>query len=166
MKKSIFVLILIISIFLVSCSSDQNGFSRSDKTKIKDTIDLVLSYEKGYDDTVKKHISEDNFYNSNFYEFYTMYVGKIEIKDYNSKIINIREEAGKYLASIVIDIKALAIGTHTHDDGSVHESGHEIAGEDMPVEFTLVEKEGEFYIDGFVAYENLEKAKELNEGFR
>ncbi len=166
MKKSIVILMLIISIFAVSCSSKESDFSKSNKTKIKDTIDLVLSYEKGYDDTIKKHISEDNFYGSNFYEFYTMYVGKVEIKNYKSKIININEDAGKYLATILIDIKALADGAHTHDDGTVHQSAHEINGEDIPVEFTLVEKEGEFFIEGFTAYENLEKAKELNEGFR
>lgn len=166
MKKIIIILMLILSIFAVSCSSGQGDFSKENKTKIKDTIDLVLSYEKGYDDTVKKHISEENFYGSNFYEFYTMYVGEIEIKNYKSKIISIREEADKYLASIIIDISALSPGTHTHDDGTVHEGGHEITGKDIPVEFTLMEKEGDFYIEGFIAYENLEKAKELNEGFK
>ena len=166
MKKSIIILMLIISIFAVSCSSNESDFSKENKTKIKDTIDLVLSYENGYDDTIKKHISQDNFYGSNFYEFYTMYVGEVEIKNYKSKIVNIKEEAGKYIATTLININALADGTHTHDDGSVHQSAHEINGKDIPVEFTLMEKDGDFYLEDFTANENLEKAKELNEGFR
>ncbi|MDV4152344.1 hypothetical protein R0131_16075 [Clostridium sp. AL.422] len=166
MRKGIFILFLIISIFAVSCSSEESDFIRSNKNKIKDTIDLVLSYENGYDDTMKKHINEENFYGSNFFELYTMYIGEVEFKDYKSKIISLREEGDKYLASTIIDIKALTPATHTHDDGSVHEQVHEIAAEDIPVEITLVEKEGEFFIEGFLGYENLDKAKELNEGFR
>ena len=167
MRKSIIALILIISIFTIGCSREENEFIRNNKDKMKDTIDLVLSYENGYDDTMKKYISEENFIGSNFMEFYTAYIGEVEIQDFKSKIVSVREaEDGRYLASTVIDIKALSTESHTHADGSVHEGGHEVAGEDIPVEIVLLEKDGEFYIEGFTGYESLEKAKELNEGFR
>lgn len=166
MKKSIIILILIISIFAVGCSRDENDFIRSNKNKMKDTIDLVLSYENGYDDTMKKHISETNFYGSNFLEFYNMYIGGIELTNYKSKVLSIREEDGKYLASTVINIRAISLESHTHGDGTVHEGGHEVTSGDVAVEIALVEKDSEFYIEGFVGYESLEKAKEQNEGFR
>ena len=41
--------------FLVSCSDSSSISSRKEK-EIKETIDLVLSYEKGYDETMKKHM--------------------------------------------------------------------------------------------------------------
>ena len=168
MKKSIIILILILSIFAIGCSnvtkvpSDFSG----DETKIKDTIDLVLSYENGYDDVMKKHISEINFKGLNFVEFYTMYIGEIELQDYQSEVISIREEEDKYIAAVVANIKALSTQSHTHADGTVHEGGEQINGNDIPMEITLDEKDGELFIEEILGYENLQKAKELNEAFR
>lgn len=165
MKKIVIVLILILSIFTVSCTSVSDNFN-GDKDEIKDTIDLVLSYKNGYDDVMKKHIEENNFIGLNFTEFYKLYIGEVDLKDYKSKIKHIKQEGDKYIAAVIVDIRALSVGSHTHDDGTVHEGGHEVNGEDIPMQITLVEKDGSLFIEEAVGYENLQKAKEINEDFR
>ena len=169
MKKIIIttILILILSISIVSCSTDTGELTNSEKTKIKDTIDLVLSYENGYDDTMKKHISEKNFYVCNYPEFYTTYIGEVDLQEYKSDIVSIREDQERYIVCMTLDMKAVSLEAHTHDDGSIHSEGSdEAVGEDIPIEVILKERNGELYIEGFTEYENIEKAKELNEGFK
>ena len=70
MKKKILIITILLfaQILMFGCSKD---VSRQDEKKIKETIDLVLSYKDGYDDTMKKHISEENFYICNYVEFYS-----------------------------------------------------------------------------------------------
>lgn len=166
MKKSIIILIAILSIFIVGCSDSSDNFSVNAKTEIKETIDLVLTYESGYDEIIKKHVSEKNFYICNYVEFYSNYIGEVTIRDYQSEIISIEEDQGRYVVCMILNIKATSIDEHTHDDGSAHEGGSdEVIGEEIPVEVILKERNGELYIEGFTEYENLEKAKELNEGF-
>lgn len=163
MKKSIITIIMILalSIFVVGCSNNSDDLSNSEKTKIKDTIDLVLSYKNGYDDTMKKHINEKNFYVCNYEEFYSIYIGDVELEEYESKIISMKKEQERYIVCMTIDMKAKALETHGDEEGS-----DEAIGEDVPVEVILKERSGELYIEGFTEYENIEKAKELNEGFK
>ena len=63
MKKNILkLLILIFTIALLfSCTANKAETGKSEEEKIKETIDLVLSYDKGYDEKVSKHISEKTF---------------------------------------------------------------------------------------------------------
>ncbi len=169
MRKNVLVsmLVIIISIAITGCRTTSKDLQSKEKDKIKDTIDLVLSYEKGYDDTMKKHISEKNFYVCNYAEFYSRYIGTVDIKEYESKIISLREEQDRYIVCMTLNLKAVSLEVHQHDDGSIHEEGSDEAiGEDVPIEVILKERNGELYIEGFTEYENLEKAKELNEGFK
>lgn len=169
MKKNILkvMLIIIISMVITGCQSTSKDLQGKEKDNIKDTIDLVLSYEKGYDDIMKKHISEKNFYVCNYAEFYSRYIGEVNIKNYESEIVSIREDQGRYVVCMTLNVTAVSLEVHEHDDGSVHEEGSDEAiGEDVPVEVILKERNGELYIEGFTEYENLEKAKELNEGFK
>ena len=126
---------------------------------IKEDIDLVLSYSNGYDDTMKKHISEKNFYVCNYVEFYSLYIGDLNLNKYESEIVSIKEESGKYRVCMLLNIEAVAKENH---------EGHgrdEAVGENIPIEVIVKEKDNEFYIESFVEYEDLQKAKELNEGF-
>lgn len=169
MKKSLLIsmLVIIISVFITGCQSTSKDLKSKEEDKIKDTIDLVLSYEKGYDDTMKKHISEKNFYVCNYAEFYSKYIGSVDIKDYESEIISLREDQDRYIVCMKLNLKAVSLELHEHNDGSTHEEGSdEVIGEDVPVEVILKERSGELYIEGFTEYENIEKAKELNEGFK
>ena len=169
MKKALIIttLIVFLSIVMVSCSNNSKDINNDENTKVKDTIDLVLSYNKGYDNTMKKHISEKNFYVCNYIEFYTTYIGDVDLKEYESEIISIRKDQDRYVVCMTIDMKAVSVETHQHEDGSVHEAGSdEAVGEDVPVEVILKERSGELYIEGFTEYENLDKAKELNKGFK
>ncbi|MBS4804382.1 MAG: hypothetical protein KH005_05795 [Clostridium sp.] len=160
-----FIIILIIQImFLVSCSDSSSISSRKEK-EIKETIDLVLSYEKGYDETMKKHISEKNFYVCNYKEYYSLYIGDATIDEYESKVVNIYKDGEKYKVYMLLNIKARGLEVHKNEDGS-EEGSDEAIGEDIPLEIIVKEKDGEFYIEGLTEYENLEKAKELNEGFK
>lgn len=168
MKKSLLIsmLVIIISVFITGCQSTKDLKSK-EEDKIKETIDLVLSYENGYDDTMKKHISEKNFYVCNYAEFYSKYIGSVDIKDYESEIISLREDQDRYVVCMKLNLRAVSLEVHEHDDGSTHEEGSDEAiGEDVPVEVILKERSGELYIEGFTEYEDLEKAKELNEGFK
>lgn len=160
MKKKILIITLLLfaQILMFGCSK---GVSRQDEKKIKETIDLVLSYKDGYDDTMKKHISEENFYICNYVEFYSLYIGELNLEKYESNIVSIREENGKYKVYMTLDMVAKALEKHGDEQAS-----DEAVGEDVPVEVVVKEKDGEFYIEGFTEYEDLEKDKELNDGFK
>lgn len=159
MKKRILVITLLLAqILMFGCSKD---VSRENEKKIKETIDLVLSYKDGYDDTMKKHISEDNFYICNYVEFYSLYIGDLNLEKYKSNIVNIKNENGKYKVYMTLDMVAKALETHGDEEAS-----DEAVGEDVPIEVVVKENDGEFYIEGFTEYEDLEKAKELNDGFK
>ena len=167
MKKRYFsfiILVIIQIIVLVGCSNSDSISSGKEKD-IKEAIDLVLSYENGYDETMKKHISEKNFYVCNYKEYYSLYIGDATIEEYESKVVNTSKDGEKYKVYMLLNIKARGLEVHKNEDGS-EEGSDEAIGEDIPLEVIVKEKDGEFYIEGLTEYENLEKAKELNEGFK
>ncbi|VYT78000.1 hypothetical protein [Clostridium tertium] len=165
MKKryvSLIIVAIIQIMILVSCSNS-SGINSKTENKIKETIDLVLSYEKGYDETMKKHISEKNFYVCNYKEFYSLYIGEVTLEEYDSEIVDIKEEDGKFKVYMLLNIKARSLEVHEDESG---EGSDEAIGENIPIEVIVKEKEKELYIEGLTEYESLEKAKELNEGFK
>ena len=164
MKKSILTitLIIILQIFMVGCSNSSNeDITGSEEAKVKETIDLVLSYENGYDDTMKKHISEENFYVCNYVEFYSLYIGELDLKKYESEIVSFKKNQERYIVCMLLNIEAKSLETHGDE-----EEGDEAIGENVPIEVILKERSGELYIESFKEYEDLEKAKELNDGFK
>lgn len=164
MKKSILIitLIIILQIFMVGCSNSSNeNITGSEEAKVKETIDLVLSYENGYDDTMKKHISEKNFYVCNYVEFYSLYIGELDLKKYESEIVSFKKNQERYIVCMLLNIEAKSLETHGDE-----EEGDEAIGENVPIEVILKERSGELYIESFKEYEDLEKAKELNDGFK
>ena len=164
MKKSILIitLIIILQIFMVGCSNtSSDDMTGSEETKVKETIDLVLSYENGYDDTMKKHISEENFYVCNYVEFYSLYIGELDLKKYESEIVSFKKNQERYIVCMLLNIEAKSLETHGDE-----EEGDEAIGENVPIEVILKERSGELYIESFKEYEDLEKAKELNDGFK
>lgn len=163
MKKILGVVsrLLLIFVLLVGCTNTE--ITNEKEKELKETIDLVLSYSNGYDETMKKHISEKNFYVCNYKEFYSLYIGESTIERYESKIKNIEEKDGQYIVRLVLDIEAKANDVHEHDG---KEDSDTAIGEDIPIEVILKEKEESYYITSFTEYENLEKAAELNKGFK
>lgn len=165
MKKNIlrYLIIIFTITLLVSCSSNKSEISKTEKEKIKETIDLVLAYDKGYDEKVSKHISEKNFYICNYVEFYSLYIGELELKEYNSEMLNIsKDKDGLYKAALVLNMRAEALEVHEGEE----EGSDEAIGENVPVEVILSLEKENYYIKSFTEYENLEKAKELSEMFR
>lgn len=165
MKKryvSLIIVAIIQIMILVSCSNS-SGINSKTENKIKETIDLVLSYEKGYDETMKKHISEKNFYVCNYKEFYSLYIGEVTLEEYDSEIVDIKEEDDKFKVYMLLNIKARSLEVHEDESG---EGSDEAIGENIPIEVIVKEKDKELYIEGLTEYESLEKAKELNEGFK
>ncbi|WP_411170445.1 hypothetical protein ACH36K_08190 [Clostridium sp. MB05] len=160
MKKRILVVtfLIFIQILMFGCSQ---GISKGKEKDIKETIDLVLSYKNGYNDTMKKHISEKNFYVCNYVEFYSLYIGELNLEKYESSVKSIKEENGKYKVCMILNIKAKAVEIHGDEKAS-----DEAIGENIPVEVVAREKDGLYFIEGLTEYENLEKAAELNEGFK
>ena len=181
-KKSFIIILLVIGIMLningcskkvedkentiaqentINSENEKNENISSDLEKeIKEDIDLVLSYSNGYDDTMKKHISEKNFYVCNYIEFYSLYIGELNLNKYESEIVSIKKESEKYRVCMLLNIEAVAKENH---EG---EGSDEAIGENVPVEIVVKEKDSEFYIESFMEYEDLEKAKELSEGFK
>ena len=51
-------------------------------------------------------------------------------------------------------------------EGKYRAEIEEYTNNDKYFEVVVKEKDGEFYIEGFTEYEDLEKAKELNDGFK
>ena len=163
MKKKVWFISQLILIFVILVGCGNVGNTNQKEKELKETIDLVLSYNNGYDETMKKHISEKNFYVCNYKEFYGLYIGEVTIEKYESKIKNFEEKDGQYIVRLVLNIEAKAKEVHEEDG---HEGNDTATGEDIPVEVILKEKEGGYYITSFTEYENLEKAAELNEGFK
>lgn len=157
LKGIIGVFLLLVLIFTTGCGEGIN----INEEKVKETIDLVLSYEGGYDDIVNKHISEENFYVCNYTEFYSFYLGRASLDEYESKVSSIVEKNGKIEVCMILNMKAKAVGVN--DAG---ETGEEAIGENVPVEITLSEKDGEYFIESFIEYESEEKAVENNKGFK
>lgn len=182
MKKFLKNIILILTLFtLVSCTGKGN-VNKVNINEIKEKIDYVLSYENGYDDNMKKYITEDNFYIANYVEFYSVYLGEMIMKEYKSEIINF-EESGDDLIKVYMKIDMIAASKeiHLHEEKDDHnnevnendESEHsneeelrdEAIGEDVPVEIIVKFENGNYVIKSFTEYESLDIAKELNKGF-
>lgn len=165
MKKSILKLLMIIftMILFISCSNSKSEISKAEKDKIKETIDLVLSYDHGYDEKIRKHISEKNFYVCNYVEFYSLYIGELKLKEYKSEMIKVtKDKDGLYKAALILNMRAEALEVHEGEE----EGSDEAIGEDVPVEVILSLENGNYYVKSFTEYENLEKAREISEMFR
>lgn len=178
--KKIFrnIILILFSFILVSCSKKGNE-NEINIDEVKDVIDYVLSYDNGYDDNMKKHISEENFYVANYVEFYSLYLGELELKEYKSEIINFEKDDDFTTVYMTIDMIAASKEIHLEEnetedsneevnvseDDSEKELRDEAVGEDVPVEVMVKFENGTYVIKSFKEYENLETAKELNEGF-
>ena len=110
---------------------------------------------------MKKHISEENFYVCNYVEFYSLYIGELDLKKYESEIVSFKKNQERYIVCMLLNIEAKSLETHGDE-----EEGDEAIGENVPIEVILKERSGELYIESFKEYEDIEKAKELNDGFK
>ncbi|AYE33168.1 hypothetical protein [Clostridium septicum] len=150
--------LMIISLLFTGCTSI---VSNSENKKIKETIDLVLSYDKGYDDTVSKYISKVNFNIVNYVSFYSTYLGDASLEKYESTIRSIKKENEKYRVCMVLNMVAKAKEVHGHE-----EERDEAEGENVPVEIVLTKNSNKYYIESFKEYESLDKAIENNKDFK
>ena len=167
---------ILFSFILVSCTKEGTEVNIDE---VKDLIDYVLSYDNGYDDNMKRHISEENFYVANYVEFYSLYLGELEVKEYKSEVINFEKNDDFTTVYMTIDMIAASNEVHLEEnetedsDEKVNiseehlETGlrDEAVGEDVPIEVMVKFENGTYVIKSFKEYENLEIAKELNEGF-
>ena len=84
------------------------------------------------------------------------------MEEYQSEIVSItKDDDDLYKVALILNMRAEALEVHEGEEGS-----DEAVGENVPVEVILSLEEGNYYIKSFTEYENLEKAKELSEGFR
>lgn len=159
MKKRIFIILsLCVLIFLVGCNSK---VAKEEELKIKEVIDLVLSYPPNYDENVSKYITEKNFDVCNYSKFYSLYIGDNKIEEYESVVRNIEVDNEKYIVSMVLNMKAKALEVHGEGNDS-----EEAIGEEVPVDIVLKKKDDSYYIESFTEYESLEKASEYNKSFK
>ncbi|WP_300383248.1 hypothetical protein [Clostridium sp.] len=164
MKRRLILISQITLIFLLLVGCKRGEVNNKKEKELKETTDLVLSYNDGYDETMKKHINEGDFYICNYKEFYSLYFGETIIEKYESEIKNIKEMNGQYVVDLILNIEAKSTEIHEDEDGN---KGSDTAiGENIPVEIILKNKDGEYYITSFTEYEDLEKAAELNENFK
>ena len=178
--KKIFksIILILFSFILVSCSKESNK-NEVNIDEVKEIIDYVLSYDNGYDDNMKKHISEENFYVANYVEFYSLYLGELEVKEYKSEVINFEKDDDFTKVYMTIDMIAASNEVHL-EENETEDSDEEVniseehletelrdeaVGEDVPIEVMVKFENGTYVIKSFKEYENLEIAKELNEGF-
>lgn len=160
MKKILACLLIIVNIGMVMCSS--NNISNDDINEMKEIVDKVLSYNTSYDDKIKDYIEEDIFELCNYVIFYSYYIGDVSLTKYESDLMGVSKEDGKYNLCMVINMKAQAktLGS----DGE--EEGYDIAeGSDVPVEVILIKKKGKFFIESVKEYENLKIAQNENKNF-
>ena len=142
------------------CSS--NDISKSDIKKIKDIVDKVLSYDRGYDEEVSDYIKEEVFNKSNYVIFYNYYIEDVILNKYESEVLGASKDDGKYNVCLVINMEAQSTVLET--DGL--EQGYDTAeGVNVPVEVVLRKNNREFYIESIKEYDSLEIAKKENKNF-
>lgn len=142
------------------CSS--NDISKSDIKKIKEIVDKVLSYDRGYDEEVSDYIKEEVFNKSNYVIFYNYYIEDVILNKYESEVLGASKDDGKYNVCLVINMEAQSTVLET--DGL--EQGYDTAeGINVPVEVVLRKNNREFYIESIKEYDSLEIAKKENKNF-
>lgn len=159
----IYIVTIILSfILLVGCNT---GVSDSEAKEIKKVVDAVLSYDGGYDDNVNKYVSREIFNDSNYVVFYSYFLGDTDLIKYESEIKSIIKDGDKYTACIVINMEA--VGEFIDEEGEgeeVHQA--EAEGNNVPVEVTLLKKDGQFYLEKSKEYNSLEEAIKENDKFK
>ncbi len=142
------------------CSS--NDISKSDIKKIKEIVDKVLSYDRGYDEEVSDYIKEEVFNKSKYVIFYNYYIEDVILNKYESEVLGASKDDGKYNVCLVINMEAQSTVLET--DGL--EQGYDTAeGINVPVEVVLRKNNREFYIESIKEYDSLEIAKKENKNF-
>lgn len=142
------------------CSS--NDISNSDIKEMKEIVDKVLSYDRGYDEEVSDYIKEEVFNKSNYVIFYNYYIEDVILNKYESEVLGASKDDGKYNVCLVINMEAQSTVLET--DGL--EQGYDTAeGVNVPVEVVLRKNNREFYIESIKEYDSLEIAKKENKNF-
>lgn len=142
------------------CSS--NDISNSDIKEMKEIVDKVLSYDRGYDEEVSDYIKEEVFNKSNYVIFYNYYIEDVILNKYESEVLGASKDDGKYNVCLVINMEAQSTVLET--DGL--EQGYDTAeGINVPVEVVLRKNNREFYIESIKEYGSLEIAKKENKNF-
>lgn len=142
------------------CSS--NDISNSDIKEMKEIVDKVLSYDRGYDEEVSDYIKEEVFNKSNYVIFYNYYIEDVILNKYESEVLGASKDDGKYNVCLVINMEAQSTVLET--DGL--EQGYDTAeGVNVPVEVVLRKNNREFYIESIKEYGSLEIAKKENKNF-
>ena len=159
--SNIMVIVMVMfNLIMVMCSS--NNISENDISEMKDIVDKVLSYDGDYDDEVSKYIDSQTFNESNYVVFYSYYIGSVVLNKYESEVMGVTKENGKYNLCLLIDMEAQA--TTLESDGV--EEGYDTAeGNDVPVEVVLTKNEGKFYIESVKEYDSLKIAQNENKNF-
>ena len=164
MRKFISNIILIVMVMfnltMIMCSS--SNISQNDIDEMKEVVDKVLSYDGDYDDEVSDYIDSQTFNESNYVVFYSYYIGSVVLNKYESEVMGVTKENGKYNLCLLIDMEAQA--TTLESDGV--EEGYDTAeGNDVPVEVVLTKNEGKFYIESVKEYDSLKIAQNENKNF-
>ena len=164
MRKFISNIILIVMVMfnltMIMCSS--SNISQNDIDEIKEVVDKVLSYDGDYDEEVSDYIDSQTFNESNYVVFYSYYIGSVVLNKYESEVMGVTKENGKYNLCLLIDMEAQA--TTLESDGV--EEGYDTAeGNDVPVEVVLTKNEGKFYIESVKEYDSLKIAQNENKNF-
>ena len=159
-SNTILVVMIMFNLTMVMCTRD--NISQKDINEMKDIVDKVLSYDGDYNDEVSDYIDNQTFNESNYVVFYSYYIGDIVLNKYESEVIGVTKEDGKYNLCLLINMKAQA--TTLESDGV--EEGYDTAeGIDVPVEVILIKKKGKFYIESIKEYNSLKIAQNENENF-
>ena len=159
-SNTILVVMSMFNLTMVMCTRD--NISQKDINEMKDIVDKVLSYDGDYNDEVSDYIDNQTFNESNYVIFYSYYIGNIVLNKYESELMGVTKEDGKYNLCLLINMKAQA--TTLESDGV--EEGYDTAeGIDVPVEVILIKKKGKFYIESIKEYNSLKIAQNENENF-
>lgn len=158
--SSIMVIVIIMfNLTMVMCSSN---ISEKDIEEMKDVVDKVLSYDGDYDDEVSDYIDSTTFNESNYVIFYSYYIGSVDLNKYESEVMGVTKEDGKYNLCLLINMEAQA--TTLESDGV--EEGYDTAeGNDVPVEVVLTKNNGKFYVESVKEYDSLKIAQNENKNF-
>ena len=107
------IVMVMFNLTMILCSS--SNISQNDIDEMKEVVDKVLSYDGDYDDEVSDYIDSQTFNESNYVVFYSYYIGSVVLNKYESEVMGVTKENGKYNLCLLIDMEAQA--TTLESDG-------------------------------------------------
>lgn len=166
MKSKIKVISIILSVCYIFVGCSSKSIDDSEKVKIKNAIDIVLSSEANYAGDVVNYCDEETFYESNYTIFYSYFIGQAKLSKYESELVSVEANGTEVKAAVVLNMVAEPVVDGSELQNSVMYESEGATGDNVPVEVVLKKKDKDYYVVSTKEYDSLEDAQNNNKLFK